>query len=798
MASLPPDDRPSKKARVCLIEPDEQPDDIIETIASYLKALLLVPDGVPKLPGSLRSLSKTKLSLEATQNVFDEHGFRTNVVLSPRPALSIYKDSCVLETDDAAAPQQGKSFLVSMLGMHPLQSELELLYSTSIGALYSLKLFVLKIKNNCPKASQNQLVSSVIEEHLTMIRSLASGSTMSALHSASSRVSRKVTTLIGLIVKSDPRLRTDQLEKEFERLQLWNSTFSNSLMQLFLDQNDSCIKQIYFKSSPMASKYERITIFLYDPEFDLVKPPPFTFLPCLRTALDDGPHVVVEDMLQSFWSHLLRHGYFATESMQEEMTPHLIEYFLSGLSSDPSIPLNLSAHFDPNYPLSFYLQGKAGTGKSSLVRNFVPALNETIQQYVDPEMLVRFVKQTLNKPRDDLELELELRPNNNDLSVMSIIQGRRMTMAQSKPGLVVVDLEEMPSNDLAANPNQLDTCQLISQRFSGRNGDYKEGSAPRNSSKRGISGDTNLVMLFTSNYELEQECCAALMKLSMFSHLKQIKTTAVSGDERETFAVTYTKQCIQDLLIGARPSVALDLRIPFGDGDIRPLVRHIRMLAFYVCALVEPNSSAISANIVQTGGFCTVSVGTKHIELKLGSLENLFPKSPQVFDERAGETVKRIVLRNEANKEKDFTELSQILDFYFAKTLAPAVVVSQNAELISQLVQAVGACDDVHHIPGINPSTYKMMKSLYDPTGTPNLRDDILKMCRRRGALCAVELICTDANAQLCIREMIEDSPSMTAFSTNKSALYKEGLFFGVYIQGEITPEVRSRASLIL
>jgi hypothetical protein len=43
---------------------------------------------------------------------------------------------------------------------------------------------------------------------------------------------------------------------------------------------------------------------------------------------------------------------------------------------------------------------------------------------------------------------------------MSIIQGRRMTMAQSKPGLVVVDLEEMPSNDLDANPNQLKVAQF--------------------------------------------------------------------------------------------------------------------------------------------------------------------------------------------------------------------------------------------------------------------------------------------------------------------------------------------------
>lgn len=150
------------------------------------------------------------------------------------------------------------------------------------------------------------------------------------------------------------------------------------------------------------------------------------------------------------------------------------------------VPLHRNAHFTPSYALSFYLQGKAGAGKSSLVRNFSPALNATIEEHCDAEIMVRFVKQNLNKPFEDLQLELELRPNNNDLSVMSIIQGRRMTMTQSKPGLVVVDLEEMASNDADANPNQLKTAQLISQRFSGRNGDYKaHAKAPRNSENRG-------------------------------------------------------------------------------------------------------------------------------------------------------------------------------------------------------------------------------------------------------------------------------------------------------------------------
>ena len=67
------------------------------------------------------------------------------------------------------------------------------------------------------------------------------------------------------------------------------------------------------------------------------------------------------------------------------------------------------------------------------------------------------------------------------------------------------------------------------------------------------------------------------------------------------------------------------------------------------------------------------------------------------------------------------------------------------------------------------------------------------------GSFVVTELLCSTIDDQLCIREILEDTPSMTAFSSSKSALYKEGLLFGVHIgSGEITPELRSRASLIL
>ena len=169
------------------------------------------------------------------------------------------------------------------------------------------------------------------------------------------------------------------------------------------------------------------------------------------------------------------------------------------------------------------------------------------------------------------------------------------------------------------------------------------------------------------------------------------------------------------------------------------------------------------------------------------------PLTRQVFDHRVQHAIE--ILRETGDQITDIAELSIILDFWLAKTLAPAVVVSNDKVRIKRLAEAVGSLEEVHHISNVDAGEYKIMKSLYDPTNTPNLRDDILAC--GRGAIVAVELHCPTTDSQLCIREIIEDSPSMTAFSSSRSALYKSGLLFAVYVEGDITPEVRSRASFL-
>eukprot|EP00934_Nitzschia_sp_Nitz4_P006049 Nitzschia sp. Nitz4//scaffold287_size23745//7628//10152//NITZ4_008458-RA/size23745-snap-gene-0.22-mRNA-1//1//CDS//3329545763//6039//frame0 len=778
----------------------------------FCQQLLVTTDDqpIPKLPASLLKKSNVKTSIATLKELFQKHSFRTAVISSPRQALSLYT---TMDNDSEVTESQnpGRQCLLAMLGLHENQETLELFFRTAVKNCVALLLFCHRLRIVCRDIvlEEPNLVGDLICGCELQCRSLGKMTTaeyswtqiLNHAHALSASVPRLVATLCQRIVKASPKYRLEQLRQEYQTIQICNSTLSNALVTLFLQEHDCLVQEIMFKASHQK-KYERLSVYLYDPELDPYKPSNFLFLPSLPTALQHGPSVIVEQMIRSFWSHMMRQGYYATDAMKGQINEELEPFFLSGLTENTKLPLKLNAHFAPNRPLSLYLYGKAGAGKSSFVRNFQTALEATIEETLDPEMCVRFVKQNLNKPMETLRLELELRPNNNDLSIMSVIQARRMTRTQRKPGMVVVDLEEMPDNDVAANPNQQNVAQLVSQRFAGLTGDFKAGpSKPKGSSTtanasnaRGIANDASVVTLITSNYELDASANDALSRLKMFQTLRPINMTAVSGHDRVQFANCYLEQCLQDRFKELSLRCELDLHIPVGEGDTRPLVRHLRMVAFHLYTLVKSLvrfGCTLRAEVRQSDSQINLSAMGQHQTLKIDANGFVLPMDKRVSDARVTR-----VLDNFPSEFPIGDTLSVALDFWLAKTLAPTVIVSNNKDTISALMDAVSASVDVACIRGVNAATYKIMKSLYDPNDTPNLRDDILRC--GRGANVAISLECPDTDSQLCIREIIEDSPSMTAVSTTQSALYKEGLLFLVYIQGDITPEIRSRASTIV
>ena len=173
-----------------------------------------------------------------------------------------------------------------------------------------------------------------------------------------------------------------------------------------------------------------------------------------------------------------------------------------------------------------------------------------------------------------------------------------MAMRQSKPGLVVLNLEEMPMDSSESNPNQFSVAKLISQRFGGRKGSYQDQqsngagskSAPRNSDKRSIGRDCSLVSIFTSNYALAEDSKLALQQLPLYKSLLTIEMTAITGSDRCDFAKAYLRQRLLDFPGLKKLEISTEdiaLEISGGNGDTCPLVRQLRMYAYYIGKLLK-------------------------------------------------------------------------------------------------------------------------------------------------------------------------------------------------------------------
>lgn len=321
-------------------------------------------------PGALKALlasdnitaakHQVRQDLYQLQELFHAAGFRTSIVQSPRLAVSLYKDSCVImgsDQDDKSRQQEQQEYLLTMLGLHPEQDAHEALYKNSrFRDQYCWNQFLTRLRLVRRKALLDDRVQTWLQNKNNEQEPAHSTTNTTTTANAADRIQQ----FMALLLEVDPKLRREQLEHELDRIRWYNCTLANALFQQFLIGYHACVVQdVFFKTSHVA-KYERITFYLYDPAIDLVKPSShFIWLPDLSHALQQtqpsasvttsllsqeqqGTRAIVQDMITTFWSHLLRHGgYYASATMKEQLSPALERYFLSGLRQDPNVPLKL-------------------------------------------------------------------------------------------------------------------------------------------------------------------------------------------------------------------------------------------------------------------------------------------------------------------------------------------------------------------------------------------------------------------------------------------------------------------------
>lgn len=285
------------------------------------------------LPASLLSIGPAGNNLDKLRQLLDNHGFRTAKISSPRQGISVYKDSF----QQYEGNDEGKNFLIAMFGLHPDQVVMEKIYEKEVKKPYCLLLFCRRLREICHRAMKNPKLAKQVIDTERNCRSFETKTEETRQYLSSLE---QVTAIIQLAVQVDSRLRPEQLQREYDCIDVWNSTLSNAFLQRFVQAHSCVIHSIQFKPSHLPI-YERITVSLYDADTDHSKPFRFCFLPSLTVALTDGANVLTEQMITSFWAALLRQGYYATQQLQQDLEPQLRRYFLSGITKDPSLPLSL-------------------------------------------------------------------------------------------------------------------------------------------------------------------------------------------------------------------------------------------------------------------------------------------------------------------------------------------------------------------------------------------------------------------------------------------------------------------------
>lgn len=292
-------------------------------IASFL--LEAIPD---QLGGA-----KIKNDMESFQTLFERLSFRTSIVQSPRRALSVYLDSCGLGLGEKDGPSP-RAFLATLIGMNPRQDELETHYASNIRSIWCLLLFCQRIQKACDTAMEGENLQTLLIETIEEISACIRNETKTPSFDERKRVAK----IRKMVTDFDTHVRTDQLDRELDRIHAFNSTLTNAIARKLFDFHAIAVKDAVFKDSHLP-QYRRLSFYLYDPEVDESTPPPFLFLPCLSKILRFGPQEVVQYMVKRFWAEMLKRGYFASKGIRMAMEPKLNTYFQSGLKKNPKLPL---------------------------------------------------------------------------------------------------------------------------------------------------------------------------------------------------------------------------------------------------------------------------------------------------------------------------------------------------------------------------------------------------------------------------------------------------------------------------
>jgi hypothetical protein len=453
-----------------------------------------------------------------------------------------------------------------------------------------------------------------------------------------------------------------------------------------------------------------------------------------------------KQFVDRFWSRVREQQYYADAELKRAVTDYLTRTFVpsyfesrGGVRASGAASSSAAALGENSALMWFYLHGMAGIGKSQFVKVFTRTLRAMIDESLAVGQRCEVVRLPLNAMTPANFKRILLVHGISDYSIERILE-----QTVCRGGIAVVHLEEMPE----CKQLQRSLFALVLQLLDSILGRYPEYRA-------------NLIIVTTSNYELDETLCAYFGNRLL--HVRPLDETG----QRQ-----WCRQVIGDALRSAPNND--------DDGDR------------------QCHSEAAVAKVLDAIPMPPFSVDMRPLELWKLSLR---------FFLQLGVPMSQLDVHNDYFYHRDGAEpLDTIVDMCQHRYLKPAVIVAYDERHIEPIVERVerATAERGGRIHRLNVSAIDdsdKIELFGDPSspslgGIPRHIDQVTNPVYKRDRDIAVVVAHASELGQFMLRELLETNTSRT----HRTRILKQRTVFIVRLfEGSlISPQLTSRSHLIL